>query len=131
MFATSSLFFAVACTTVSSGEDGGGGAASCAFAVRFHGELYTRVQHTDFTVSDELGSSRRSLCEDTGEGSSSGTVGTETYATYRIEELNAGTAVAVRDTPANTGRRDRLNLYVLQLDGGPPDEAKKFLDEER
>ncbi|PSM42695.1 hypothetical protein C6Y14_16065 [Streptomyces dioscori] len=137
MFAACSLFLAVACTATSSGEDGGGSAASCAFAVQFRGELYTRVKHADFTVSDALGSSRRTLCDDTGSDPSSGTigtvgtVGTETYTTYRIEELDAGTAVAVRDTPANAGRRDGLNLYVLQLDGGPPDDAKRFLDENR
>ncbi|MFH8468611.1 DUF6281 family protein [Streptomyces sp. NPDC017991] len=130
MLAASSLFLAVACTAASSGEDGGG-AAACAFAVQFRGELYTRVKYADFTVGDELGSSRRTLCDDTGEDPSSDTAGTETYATYRIEELDAGTAVAVKDTPPGSDRPDRLNLYILQLDGGPPDEAKRFLDAKR
>ncbi|MGC5562464.1 DUF6281 family protein [Streptomyces sp. FR-108] len=133
MLAASSLFCAAACDTASSGADGGS-AASCAFAVQFRGELYTRVRSADFTVRDELGSSRPTLCDDTGEGRSAGTAATETYATYRIEELDAGTAVAVRDEPDEpdeSGRRDRLSLYVLQRDGGIPAEAEKFLDPKR
>jgi hypothetical protein len=129
--AASSLFFVVACDAASSGADGGDGAASCAFAVHFRGELYTRVRYADFTVRDALGSSRPTLCDDTGEGPSSDTAGTETYATYRIEELDAGTAVAVRDEPDESGRRDKLSLYVLQRDGGIPAEAKKFLESKR
>lgn len=48
--------------------------------------------------------------------------------TFRIEELDAGTAIAVKDTPANPDREDGLRLYVLQQDGGRPEEAKEFLD---
>ncbi len=59
--------------------------------------------------------------------SSSESADARSFTTFRIEELDAGAAIAMKDTPANPDREDGLHLYVLQQDGGRPEKAKEFL----
>lgn len=124
------LLFSLAACTASS-NDGGSGGGSCAVGVRFHGELYTQVTHRDFTVGDKVEAAQENSCDDSGAKSPSTPADTQSFTAYRIEELDAGTAIAVKDTPANPDREDGLHLYVLQLDGGHPKKAKEFLDSGR
>lgn len=124
------LLLSVAACSASSNDDGGGDAA-CAVGVQFRGELYTQVTHRDFTVGDKIEAAQENSCDDTGDESSSASTDAQSYTAFRIEELDAGTAIAVKDTPANPDREDGLHLYVLQLDGGHPKKAKEFLDSGR
>ncbi|MBZ3903357.1 MULTISPECIES: DUF6281 family protein [Streptomyces] len=104
--------------------------AACAVGVQFDGELYTRVSHRDFTVGDTADGAQENSCDDTGDGSSDPT-DAQSFTAYRIEELDEGTAVAVKDSPANPDREDGPHLYVQQQDGGHPKKAKEFLDSGR
>lgn len=127
ILAASLLLSVVACSASSND----GGSASCAVGVQFRGELYTLVSHRDFTVGDKVEAAQENSCDDTGDESSSASTDAQSFTAYRIEELDAGTAIAVKDTPANPDREDGLNLYVLQLDGGHPKKAKEFLNSGR
>lgn len=123
------LLLSTAACSASSNDDGGD-SASCAVGVQFNGDLYTRVSHRDFTVGDKVDGAQENNCDDTGDESSEST-DAQSFTAYRIEELDEGTAIAVKDTPANPDREDGLHLYVLQQDGGHPKKAKEFLDSGR
>ncbi|WP_327729871.1 DUF6281 family protein [Streptomyces sp. NBC_00487] len=125
---TALLLLSVSACSASSDDDG---SASCADGVQFRGELYTRVSHQDFTVGDKVEGVQENSCDDTGDESSSESTDAQSFTAFRIGELDAGMAIAVKDTPANPDREDGLHLYVLQQDGGHPKKAKEFLDSGR
>ncbi|WP_060887468.1 DUF6281 family protein [Streptomyces caniscabiei] len=122
------LLLSLTACSASSNDDGGRSGA-CPEGVEFRGELYTKVSHRDFTVGDEVEAAKENSCdEDSGDSSSSESADAQSFTTFGIKELDAGMAIAVKDTTANPDREDGLHLYVLQQDGGRPEKAKEFLD---
>ncbi|MFF3886502.1 DUF6281 family protein [Streptomyces sp. NPDC001914] len=125
VLATSFLIPTVACTATGSSEDGA--VASCAFSVQYRGKSYTEVTHDDFTLGAKIGTVKEVPCNDTGDSAQTGAK-SESYTAYEITELDAETAIAVKDFRENPDREDGLHLYVLHGEGGYSPEAKKFLD---